>query len=687
MKAEQREIWKVRVKKLALSYNTGWEYLPESDEAGSILTDIFLDMELENKRRLGRIWEKQEQEFLKIVPRCEEEPRRLETALSVRAGESGDGQWLASDTRAYTVTDQGTLIGFRTVSPLRLTAARLSWIIRRSGLWAWLCYEDEDDFPVGFSASPDRMLSHPVFRWHFLKAWDGHDSFSFLAEFREAADVNSALPGSWSVSDGRHVYPAVWQQADQNLSLRGDCPEFAANLTAGVYELKLELAMGDELSDQWLKALTGGLILKEAAAEAEPALCLTDNGVCGSGSILPFGRSPEEGACFYLAWDGVAGGGELILRFAERYETEERLPEPEAKEYRKLYKKYPWLKRTEQIGEWQAEETCWEYFNGRAWHPLPGSETWKTGCRPAEPGERQYCFSVPEDMVPCFVEGEEHLYLRLRINRVQDAYAPYYRKRIPVLEGILLRTKARKFTGEGLDMPKACEAAAKKVYFGFDREVSPDHCWYMGRSSGRFAAEQILGFGECYGKKAFWVEVPFMDGELEAFLPNYVGLRQEAGEKDEADPLQIPEKTLVYLETEGMGVLNGVTVSGARYDKAGAPVRDKWAAAENFYSHFGRMLTVADMELLIQERYPYYRVADCTFDSGAAELLVKLEKDFRDAEGACEEAEEDRLPELGGWLKGVLRQRGALWLEGAGVRCILAEREAGHGRYGTDHAG
>jgi len=52
MMAEQRKIWYTKVKKLALSYNTGWEYLPESEEAGSILTDIFLEMELENKRRL-----------------------------------------------------------------------------------------------------------------------------------------------------------------------------------------------------------------------------------------------------------------------------------------------------------------------------------------------------------------------------------------------------------------------------------------------------------------------------------------------------------------------------------------------------------------------------------------------------------------------------------------------------------
>lgn len=673
MMAEQRKIWYTKVKKLALSYNTGWEYLPESEEAGSILTDIFLEMELENKRRLGRIWEKQEQEFLKIVPKREEDPRRLETALSVRAGESGDGQWIASDTRAYTVTEQGMLIGFRTVSPVRLTAARLSWIIRRSGLWAWLCCGGEDDFPVSFLPSEDRLLAYPVFRWCFSGAWGGHGSFSFTAEFQEEPDSGLALPGRWSVSDGRHVYPAVWKQSSQGFSLSGECPEFTANLEANVYELKLELTMGDELPDKWLKALTGGLILKEAAADVEPTLCLTDNGVCGSGGILPFGGNPEEGACFYLACDRAVGGGKFILRFMERYETEEKLPEPESKEYRKLYKKYPWLKRRDQIREWQAEETCWEYFNGRFWHPLPGSESWKTGCRPEEPGERRHCFSVPRDLAPCFVEGEEHLYLRLRINRIQGAYAPYYRKRIPVLEGICMRKEERMFKGKGLDMPTAFEAAVEKVYLGFDREINPDNCWYLGRGSRKFASEQILGYCEYYGKKAFWVEATPMDGEIETFLPNYVELRQEPGGKDETDPRQIPEKTLVYLETERMGVFNGVSVTGARYDKAGAPVRNQWAAAENYFSHFGRMMTTADMELLIQERYPYYRVADCTFDSGAAELLVTLEKVFGDAERACGEAEEDRLPEIGGWLKAALWQQGPFWLKEAGVRCVLAE--------------
>lgn len=674
MKAEQQKIWQTKVKKLALSYGTGWEYLPESEEAGSILTDIFLEMELENKRRLGRIWEKQEQAFLKIVPEREEESRRLETALVLRASENGDGQWLAAGTRAYAVTEQGDLLYFRTVSPLKLTAARLNFVIRRSGLWAWLCYGGEDSFPISFLASPDRLLAHPVFRWHFSGAWDGHRSFSFAAEFQEP-ELSAALPGSWTVSDGRHVYPAVWQQAAREFRLSGECPEFAGNLAGSIYELKLELSFGEELPKEWLKALTGGLVLKETAAGAEPELCLTDDGVCGSGSILPFGRAPEEGACFYLACDRAAGGGagELILQFTERYETEEKLPEPETKEYRKLYKKYPWLKRTEQVQEWQPTETRWEYFNGKTWHLLPDSETWETGCRPAEPGEKRYCFSVPGDIAPCFVEGEEHIYLRLRVSTAQGAYVPYYRKRIPVLEGICLQTGERKHTGAGPDMPEVQEAETEKLYLGFDREVSPDNCWYTGGSSRKFAPEQIIGRGERYGKEACWVELAPTDGELEAFLPNYVELRQEPGEQDEADPRQIPAKTCLYLETEKFGVLGGISVTGARYDKAGAPIRDKWAADENFLFHFGRMLTRADMELLIQERYPLYKVADCTFDSTKGELWVKLARSSRKAGAAGEEAEEDRLPEIGSWLKGLLRQMGPIWLTEAGVRCTLAE--------------
>ncbi len=46
-----RTYWEERIKKLALAFNTGWEYRPGEEEAGSVIADSFLDMMDENWKR------------------------------------------------------------------------------------------------------------------------------------------------------------------------------------------------------------------------------------------------------------------------------------------------------------------------------------------------------------------------------------------------------------------------------------------------------------------------------------------------------------------------------------------------------------------------------------------------------------------------------------------------------------
>lgn len=678
MGADWRKEWQIRVKKLSLSCETGWEYVPESQEPGSVLTDIFLDMELENQRRFGKIWEKQEREFLSVIPEAEDVPRRLETALSVKASGESDGRWLAAGTRAYTVTDRGTLLGFCTVSSLRLTAARLRWIIRRRGLFAWLCHREEDGFPVNFSASPDRLLEHPVFRWRFRGLCDGHRSFCFRVEFGESGIPEAALSGSWTLGDGRNLYPGVWQQSPAGASLSGECPEFAGNLEGELYELRLEFSLEETLPEEWLRVLAGGIALREDASDQGPELCLTETGPGAADRVLPFGDAPEAAACFYIACDRAAGGasGDLILQFTEGYETEEKGPDPEPEEYRKLYRKYPWLRRTEQLQEWRVEETLWEYFDGRLWRALPGSVGWNTGCGTGEPGERRHRFCIPRDMSPCSVEGEEHIYLRLRVLKAGGAYAPYYRKRIPVLQSIGFRTTDRVFKPEDRKSPDIRRAEEEKVYFGFDREIRPDNCWYTGTGCLRFSPDQIKGPGERFGKRACWVEIPAGEEELTAFYPNYAAVRQneeaEQGEPGKAEPGQFPERTVFYVETGDMGVLDAVSVADARYDRAGAPVQDELAAAEHFFSHYGRMLTIGDLALLLKERYPILNAEECTFYSERSRLMVKLVLNPRGEEQKEEgDSEEIRLEEVEGWLTGAIRRLGPLWLQRAEVKCEL----------------
>lgn len=710
-----RKRWQNRVKKLALAYETGWEYLPESREPGSALTDIFLDMELANMERIEKLWQKQQREFLTVAPEMKELPRRLETALSVKAGEECDGRWLAAGTRVYTVTDQGMLLDLRTVYLLRLTAARLRRIIRRRGLFAWLCYQEGDSFPVSLAVSPDKMLEHPVFCWRFKGLCDGRSSFSFEVEFLKSRLPETALAGNWTLSDGRKSYPAVWQQSSKGGTLTGECPEYAGNLEGKTYELKLEFHAEETLPGEWPGALAGGLVLREAAADASPEICLTGSGSMSSQRILPFGNAPEEAACLYLACDRAAAGApdELALQFEEKYETEEKSPEPEPEEFRKLYGKYPWLRRRERMQEWRAEETRWEYFDGKLWRTLPGSEGWNTGCRWEDPGERRYCFCVPGDMRPCSVEGEEHIYLRLRVIYAAGAYAPYYRKQIPVLENICFRTKERVLTPEEQDTPDIGRAGEDKLYLGFDREIREDNCWYTGKEPFRFEPNQIKGLGERFGEEACWAEISTGEDELAAFLPNYVPVLQDgAGGKEEPgneDPEQFPGGAAFYVDTGEMGVLDAVSVADARYDRAGAPVRDEAAAAEHYFSHFGRMLTIRDLDLLMGERYPFLKAEECSFDPDGNRLEIRLEvisreentKNGRSAEDgrsvgirtgdgvlAEKQAEDGRaagvrigaggpgeivLEEVDVWLTEAIRRMGPLWLQGTEIKCVFSD--------------
>lgn len=171
------------------------------------------------------------------------------------------------------------------------------------------------------------------------------------------------------------------------------------------------------------------------------------------------------------------------------------------------------------------------------------------------------------------------------------------------------------------------------------------------------------------------MEIPVEGEELEDFLPNYVAVRQEVEEMKEAEPGQFPKKTAFYVETGKIGVLDAVSVSDAQYDRAGAPVQDEKEAAEHYFSHFGRMLTITDLELLLRERYPFFAVEDWAFCPKRGELEVKLT-----VLPQAEEGVDGRLEEVNVWLSGTVRRQGALWLQKAKVRCILSEEKHSNGK-------
>ena len=113
-----RKSSQIKVKKLALAYKTGWEYVPEGEEAGSVLTDIFLDMAEENRWRYEQIWGKQERVFQGAVPVSESGEGSLSGELAVKVSDEGHGEWLEEGCEVHLPQENGALLRFQTVRPL-----------------------------------------------------------------------------------------------------------------------------------------------------------------------------------------------------------------------------------------------------------------------------------------------------------------------------------------------------------------------------------------------------------------------------------------------------------------------------------------------------------------------------------------------------------------------------------------
>ena len=709
MKKELR----VKVKKLALVYRTDWEYMPDSEEAGSVLTDVFLDMAAENRKRYNKIWKKQEMAFLEVLPEREESRRELSGALLVRASDQENGKWLKEGTEAHMLGEQGDEIRLRTVYPIQLTSATLQYAVYCKGLGAWLSYEAEGEkqSPISLFRPVGRQLSRPVFQWYFQGLCDGKEDFRFEVEFHDKVRPASVLRGSWTVSDGETLFPADWRRAETGFFLEGRTPDFAKNLDGKLYEIRLEIPPWEEPEEEWLDALWGGITLVQEEETQMPDFCLTDFGAGEGVKVLPFGDSPEEASCCYLSCDRVLAGkgGEITLRFRESYLTEERLPQPRSKELEKWYKKYPWLKMAESVREWQAEDTLWEYFNGNMWRTLADSEAWHTGCR-REEGEKSYRWKRPLDMEPCVVEGEEHFYIRLRLRKADNAYAPYYRKVIPVLEEIRFSGEKRRMSAVKQVLPDCREGTGEKMYLGFDRQVTSDNCWYTGEGSCSFGREMIRGKGVRFGREAFWVELTEKRNEsFSSFLPNFVPVQavKEEGEEDSGSGMrdasdavgrQIASGTVfsfddlpeASLDTRNMGELTALCPFEMCNEEAEPPVLSERQAGEHYFAHFGRLLTPMDMELMLQDRYPLLRVDSCLFRKSEHTLEVRLnypdllknKKSSRRIKKLRNEIM-DKLPEIENWLERILSTEGPLWLQDCRVNCCMEDT----GNAGTNIAG
>lgn len=151
-----------------------------------------------------------------------------------------------------------------------------------------------------------------------------------------------------------------------------------------------------------------------------PALVWDGDAPLSGARWLPFGPAPEPWrACYLSCPDALAlRGGWLSVSFALSFQVyEELLPGMDRDpEYRPIMRRLP---LPPPVHEVRADQVLWEYWNGRMWLPVPGTEGLTGSFAAVEQGTVQVeaRFLWPADAAPCEVGGQSGLWLRWRVGR------------------------------------------------------------------------------------------------------------------------------------------------------------------------------------------------------------------------------------------------------------------------------
>ncbi len=397
------------------SYLPQWRYDPDGGEPESAVLRAAAELIEESRARMADLPQKHELAFLggwELEP-LEAEPACACAALTAPEGApvpagtelymSGDGARLwrtAEDAQAEPVRlSEQFLTGRGKRVPLPLPApeqpVRL-FDLRGEGLpGPELQFSHPDAFSSQSGCQVELTLSHPFSG--LTEPAGGEGARWWLV--RTAGDAVPLAPPARAENALRFQLPA----APDGCALRVCLPAAPAIDAAGA------------------------AVIRTQRRPQPPALAWDGDAPLSGTRWLPFGPIPEPWrACYLSCPDALTlRGARLTVSFALSFQVyEEQLPGMDTSpEYRPIMRRLP---LPPPVREVRADQVLWEYWNGRTWLPIPGTEDLTGSFAAAEQGTVQIeaRFLWPADAAPCEVGGQTGLWLRWRVGRAGGSWLP-----------------------------------------------------------------------------------------------------------------------------------------------------------------------------------------------------------------------------------------------------------------------
>lgn len=406
--------WK-RFEEYVRSYLPEWQYDRNGTETEAALLTVAAELLADSRHRLSRLPEKHEREFLRPWDTGAQEaaPAHAFAALTSPLG------------RPVPVGSEFYLSGngmrlWKTVEPVQAESARLevqAFSSARGQAWRFAPLP-EPDRPVGLFDFQGENLRRCEVRFIHPDAFASRQECEVRLEFPDAD--KSILDSFASPAD------TCWQLVRNEMVIPIPAPVREGNF------LELCLPGVPDATSLLVRILPGrrapegrlGRVRVWTRRTGLPvsAVFREDGSVCEGEQWLPFGEEPRPWRHCCLACPDALDlrGAQVTVSFSGGTKVyEELLPVPEQERvFRTIMRRLPASPSPPR--DVYADAVVWEYWNGGAWLPVPGTLQY-TNCfalRESPDGVRiEAGFRWPEDAERCEIQGIHTHWLRWCVRR------------------------------------------------------------------------------------------------------------------------------------------------------------------------------------------------------------------------------------------------------------------------------
>lgn len=475
-----KEFWSV-FEQYVRSYLPDWQYQRGSSELEAALMTVLGEMLEASRHRLEQLPEKHLREYLSTwydAPQAEE-PMYAYASLS-----APQGMVLSRGTRFYRAGD-GTRL-WETTTDTCAEAGKLCMQIISSGSLGKVV-----SLPVPTDEAPSKL-------------------FDFHAPGIQRREIRFRHPAAFSSQAGCQVGLTLEAATDELLGFL--CDPACASWYLELEDQTIPLAPPTPTDTTLCFCLPSSdgtpasLLLKAADGTVPPVtairramvetvrspngqmLLLTDSGPVQNQNCLPFGeRLMQWNTCYISCPDVLAlPGAQVTLSWLQSDQTrEELLPGMEQEpEYRPVMRRMPIAPPP--IREVRADRVLWEYWDGRTWRTIPGSEPYTQMFSSPDGGQtirQEAKITWPADARPCIVQGIHTYWLRWRLAACAGAGWLPARYHAPLLTDVAIRAA---LAGDescieqlcGVESSFALLSGASKLLFP---SITPSRdCWWLG---------------------------------------------------------------------------------------------------------------------------------------------------------------------------------------------------------------